>query len=71
MSIVNFSYIFSETLLDLFFLFYDIFIFTYVNVLVCMCAMCLQRPWSPELGIGSPRIGVTGNCEPPDEGAGI
>lgn len=31
---------------------------------------CVQYPQRPEEGTGSPRIRVTGSCEPPEEDAG-
>lgn len=46
------SYIFSDMILDLFFIFCDIFMlkkfkYTCIYVSVCMCAMCMQCLWVP------------------------
>lgn len=38
---------------------------------VCVCVPCMFGcPWKSEKGTGSPEVGVTGSCEPPDRGAG-
>lgn len=41
----------------------------YMCVCVCMPYMC-KYSWVPEEGIRYLRTGVTGNCEPPNVGAG-